>query len=190
MSGTDLLKLKLASILTLTATLFMPALSVLAEDEATAALGPDEKVSEKADQLFEKGHKALDKRDLRGAENFYRKAISVNPSDSRYHRQLSLLLLTEGRGHDAEREALYATKLDPEDWKSRIVLGRIYHSENRIDEEVTLYKKMLAILPPEQKDLKAKIEDFIKKDEESVKREEERLKKKREWEEREFKNAY
>jgi tetratricopeptide (TPR) repeat protein len=160
------------------------------EEEEEAVLGPNSKDIEKAEQLFQKGHRALDKQDLRGAEALYRKAIELNPHDSRYHRQLVLILLTERRGHEAEREALYAHKSDPTDWKSTLVLGRVYHEENRIDEEVTLYKKLLKTLPEEQTELRAKVLAFIKKDEESVKKEKERLKKKKEWEEREFKNAY
>lgn len=159
-------------------------------DQATSALGPDEKSVKKADELFEKGHHALDNRDLKGAESLYRKAIELNPSESRYHRQLCLLMLTESRGHEAEREALYATKADPSDWKSFLVLGRVYHFMNRIDEEVNTYKKTLAILPKDEKDIREKIQDFIKKDEEQVKKEQERIKKKKEWEEREYKNAY
>lgn len=160
------------------------------DDEAESALGPSDKDIEKAEQFFDKGHRALDRRDLKGAETFYRKAIELNPHESRYHRQLVLILLTERRGHEAEREALYAHKSDPTDWKSTLVLGRVYHEENRIDEEVTLYKKLLKTLPPEQIELREKVLAFIKKDEESVKKEAERLKKKKEWEEREFKNAY
>lgn len=159
-------------------------------EDANSVLGPSARDLGKAESLFIKGHGALDKRNLKGAEACYRKAIELNPGDSRYHRQLAMLLLQEGRGHEAEREALCATKADPSDWKSFIALGRVYHAANRIDEEVTVYKKILAILPAEEKEVRAKIEEFIRRDEESVKKERERLKKKKEFEEREFKNAY
>ncbi|GEM_PF-3306556 len=163
--------------------------SVLADDEK-AVLGPSDRDAAKADAAFEKGHRALDKRDLRGAEAWYRKAIELNPQEPRYHRQLSLLLLTESRGQQAEREALYATKLDPEDWRSLIALGRVYHMENRMDEEVTTYKKVLQVLPPDEKEMRLKIEDFLKRDELAQKAAAERARKKKEWEERQFKDAY
>ncbi len=178
-----------AAVLSATVALAVSDLLVAAQD-AKSVLGPTDKDVEKAEQLFAKGHRAFDNRDLKGAESLYRKAIEINGSESRFHRQLCLLLLAEGRGQEAEREALFATKADPGDWKSQLVLGRVYHAGNRIDEEVTVYKKVLAILPEDMKGLRSKLEEFIKQDEQSVKSEQSRLKKKKEWEEREFKNAY
>jgi len=153
-------------------------------------LGPSDKDVQKAEQWFVKGHRALDKRDVRTAEACYRKAIDMNPEDSRYHRQLCLILLGEGRGHDAEREALYATKVDPDDWRAYLILGQVYHLGSRMDEEVTVYKKALTHIPAEEKEVRKQVQDFLKKDAESVKIEKEREKKKKEWEEKEFKNAY
>ena len=189
MSGKAQFKLAASIAVSLVALMLVPSLPVLA-DGADEALGASDKEMQKAEAWFIKGHRALDKRDVRGAEACYRKAIELDPSESKFHRQLCLLLIGEGRSHDAEREALYATKVDPTDWKAYLVLGQVFHLGNRIDEEVTVYKKALAYIPKEEKNVREKVEDFIKKDEESVKKEKERLKKKKEWEEREYKDAY
>ncbi|MBI4534310.1 MAG: tetratricopeptide repeat protein [Candidatus Melainabacteria bacterium] len=144
----------------------------------------------KAEVVFEKGHKALDRKDHRAAERCYRQAVSLNPSEGRYHRQLGLLLLRMSRGQEAEREALIATSSDPEDWRSLLVLANIYHLEGRDREEVATCKRALAILPEEEKELHGKLQQHVADAEIAMRQSAEKERHKRQIEEQRFKNAY
>lgn len=145
---------------------------------------------DKAEAYFQNGHRALDKRYGLKAERLYRKAIELNPSECRYHRQLALLLTTMSRGQEAEREACLAVSSDPEDWRSKLVLANIYHLEGRISEEIQLYKQVIDLLPKDQKDLQSKLSSLVAKQLIAERQSQENAKQKREKEESLFKGEY
>lgn len=144
----------------------------------------------KAEAVFKKGHNAFDKQNVRKAEDLYRKAIDMNPSEPRYHRQLCLLLVAMHRGQEAEREALIALHLDPEDWRTMIVLGNIFNKEKRYEEELQIYRKACKVMPEKEKATRQKLLDHVKKGELAMKEDADREKRKKEREEAEFKNVY
>jgi Flp pilus assembly protein TadD len=176
----------------------VPATADVAADEAAdtaleegiSATPIDPKVAARAEMFFAKGHKALDAKNLAAAESFYQKAVELNPNEGRYHRQLAIVFAKMMKGQRAEREALIAQSIDPEDWRTKLILGTIYHLEKRIDEEVAVYKKVLVLLPPEQAATKAKLEAFIAKDEATVKRLKEAAARRKEADENKYKNVY
>lgn len=150
----------------------------------------EEALTDKAAISFAKGHKALDEKNPQAAEAFYRKAVELNPGEPRYHRQLAIILTKLNKGQQAERECLIAQSLDPEDWRTKLVLGTIYHLERRFDEEVEVYRKVLTLLPEDQKVMKEKLTAFIEKDEASERRRKEFAARKKEQDEKQYKNVY
>jgi Flp pilus assembly protein TadD len=120
---------------------------------------------QRAEFLFDRGHKALDENKAELAEKFYRRAIELNPDDSRFHRQLAVVLIKLGRGQEAERELAIAVNMDPKDWRAMLLQGSIAHAQKRYEAETVLYKKIIAILPADQSALKTKLEKFIVDDE-------------------------
>jgi len=144
----------------------------------------------KADAIFEKGHKAFDDRKVAKAEEFYRKAIEIDPTEARYHRQLCLLLAQLERGQEAEREALIALNLEPEDWRTMIVLGNIFNREKRYEEELHIYRKAAKLVPDKEKATRQKLLEHVRKGELVMKEEADREKRKVEQEEAEFKDRY
>lgn len=144
----------------------------------------------KARALFNKGHKAMDRHDLRKAEALYRKAIDLAPDQARYHRQLCLLLLRMGRPQEARREALIALSIDSEDWRSMILLGNIYNLEKRYEEELELYRKAIKLIPEKEKSTLERLRKHIAQGELAMKQDAEREKKKKEFEEAQYRNLY
>ncbi len=136
----------------------------------------------KAQKCFNKGHEALNKGEAARAEGLYRKAIKLHPDDPRYHRQLALLLVNLNRGQEAEREALLALSLDPEDWRTMLALGSFYHLQKRYDEEVEIYKKVLDHVPAAQQTIKERIERFLDRDREARAKSSEMVRKQKEHE--------
>lgn len=162
--------------------------SCLAED-VSAPIASD-KVGTKAEAYFQKGHEALDAKHVGAAEKYYRKAIELEPNEPRFHRQLALLLLRERRLPEAERESRIDIADDPTDWRGFIVLGKILHLQRRYDEECELYKKTLAILPPDQTQLKTQMQNFIKTDTAAAKKEAEVKRLRKETEDQQYKDLY
>lgn len=113
----------------------------------------------RAEALFKKGHNAYDKGKALDAEELYREAIEINPGESRYHRQLAVLLTAMSRAQEAEREALLATHCDPDDWRSLLMLAEIWKRQGRAAEAIDLYDHALRKLPPEEK----AVADHVKK---------------------------
>ena len=144
----------------------------------------------KAEAVFKKGHRAFDKQNVRKAEEFYRKAVDINPTEPRYHRQLCLLLVAMQRGQEAEREALIALNLDPDDWRTMIVLGNIFNREKRYEEELHIYRKACKVIPEKEKATRDKLREHVRRGELAMKKDADREKRKRELEEAEFKNRY
>ena len=180
------------SLSLMTALIFatLAGVDALATGKSSACSSISARDIAKADALFAKGHKAVNKKNGQAAEQYYRKAIELNPSEARYHRQLAFLLTSMSRAQEAEREARWATATDPQDWRSRIVLGNIYHCQGRIDEEVALYKQTLELLPEEQKDVAKALKSFINKQQIADNQAKEKEKHKRELEEAQFKDQY
>lgn len=162
--------------------------SALAEDFAAPLISA--KDPDKAEAFFLKGHKALDNKDGAKAEECYRKAVELNPGEARYHRQLAVLLVKLDRVQEAEREVLIAKHLDNADWRTLLVLATIYHMEKRYDSEVAQYRRVVTMLPPDQKPLQDKLQAYIKTDEIASRREADIEKRKKELEEAPYKNAY
>jgi len=149
-----------------------------------------DKEANRAEALFNKGHRSLNHKNFVGAENLYRKAIAMNPGEPKYHRQLGLLLLGEGRVQEAEREVRFALDNDQNEWRSLVLLGQIMHAQGRAEEEVYTYNKVLKLLPPEESDLRSRIQTFLAQRAQGVKKRAEIAKRKKEFEEREFSRAY
>ncbi len=144
----------------------------------------------KAEAVFKKGHNAFDKENVRKAEELYRKAVEIDPSEPRYHRQLCLLLVAMGRGQEAERQALIALNLDPEDWRTMVVLGNIFNREKRYEEELHIYRRACKIIPEKDKATRQKLQEHVRRGELAMKEDADRAKRKIEREEAEFKNRY
>jgi tetratricopeptide (TPR) repeat protein len=158
-------------------------------DELDAPINSD-KVDHKAEALFKKGHDALDHKHLEVAEKCYRKAIELEPTQGKFHRQLSLLLLRERRLPEAERECRIDTTDNPDDWRGFVLLGRILHMQRRFDEECAIYKKAIAVLPSDQKQLKTDMQNFIDTDTAAVKKEADVKRLRKELEEEQYKDLY
>jgi len=167
--------------------LAFPPLPLLKKDKGPKPV--TERQARKADAIFEKGHRALDEGKGTEAEKLYREAIELNPEEPRYHRQLALLLTDARRGQEAEREALLAVGLDPEDWRSLLVLGRIYHLMGRYREENNLYKKATELMPAEEKPLKDRIKKAMSANELELKKALEKERKRHEESEAAFKKS-
>lgn len=172
-----------ASALALHIVLAAACAAKAASEELPAAEEPP-----KARVLFNKGHKAMDRHDLRKAEELYRKAIDLAPDQARYHRQLCLLLLRMGRPQEARREALIALSVDSQDWRSMILLGNIYNLEKRYEEELGLYRKAIKLIPEQEKSIREQLRQHIAQGELALKEDLEREKKKKELEEAQFRN--
>jgi tetratricopeptide (TPR) repeat protein len=150
----------------------------------------DDKVSRKAEALFEKGHKAFESKNPGAAEKYYRKAIDLEPTEARFHRQLALLLLKERHMPQAEREVRVDLAQDPEDWRGFLVLGSILHVLRRYDEESEAYKKALLVLPNDQASLRVKLEHFVYTDTTARKKEAQVKHLKKELEDEQYKDYY
>jgi hypothetical protein len=95
-----------------------------------------------------------------------------------------------GRGQEAEREGLIALNLEPEDWRTMIVLGNIFNREKRYEEELHIYRKAAGFVPDKEKGVRQKLLDHVRKGELAMKEERDREKRKIDREEAEFKNRY
>ena len=171
--------------------LFATALSASCPPSWSGAPQPvSDRAAKKADAIFEKGHKAFDNRKVLKAEELYRKAIEVNPTEARYHRQLCLLLVAMDRGQEAEREAHIALNIEPDDWRTMIVLGNIFNREKRYEEELQIYRKAAKLVPDKEKATRQKLLEHVRKGELAMKEEADREKRKIESEEAEYRNRY
>jgi Flp pilus assembly protein TadD len=166
-----------------------PALALILAAGA-ASTGPALAVKmspeQKAEDFFDKGHKALDAKDGKAAEKFYRKAIELSPNEGRFHRQLGMVLMNLSRGQEAERELVIAVSLDPKDWKSLLLQGTMAHAQKRYEAETNIYKKVISLLPPDHATLKAKLEKFIVEDAQFAKKAAETARKKKEAEDKQY----
>lgn len=168
----------------------LPCASLPGWSKIKSERSPSEGDIAKAEAMFAKGHKAFDQQNVRKAEEFYRQAIQLNPREARYHRQLCLLLTHMRRGQEAQREALVAMSIEPNDWRSMILLGSLYNLEKRYDEEILIYRRAVAAMPDSEKAVRERLQKRIAHGELSMKQQVERERRRRELEEAEYRKWY
>jgi TolB-like protein len=91
--------------------------------------------------------KAFYERDRPGAEREYKRAIELNPGNSRAHTLYALLLGRLGRHEEALAEAQRARELDPFSLVMNRNVGIIYYFARRYEEAIEEFRKVIEMDP-------------------------------------------
>jgi serine/threonine-protein kinase len=91
--------------------------------------------------------KAFYERDRPGAEREYKRAIELNPGNSRAHNLYAFLLASLGRHEEALAEAQRARELDPFSLVMNRNVGIMYSYARRYDEAIEEYRKVIEMDP-------------------------------------------
>jgi len=83
--------------------------------------------------------------DWPAAEQYFRRAISLNPGGNAPHQRLAELLAYEGRADEAVREVEFALKSDPVSDRTLTVLALAYYFGRRFDQAVDAAKKNIEV---------------------------------------------
>ncbi len=94
----------------------------------------------RGDELFEKG-------DLKGAIAEYRKALELNPEDSRVHAYLGAALCRVWDSDDAIHHLREATRLNPRDADSYYGLGLAFERKGLLQDALAAYGKAHELEP-------------------------------------------
>jgi TolB-like protein/Tfp pilus assembly protein PilF len=91
--------------------------------------------------------KAFYERDRPSAEREYKRAIELNPGNSRAHTLYALLLASLGRHEEALAEAQRARELDPFSLVMNRNVGIMYSYARRYDEAIEEFRKVIEMDP-------------------------------------------
>jgi len=81
------------------------------------------------------------------AEHLITKAIGLNPGDSSFYNNLSLVLMKQGRTEEAVTNCRKAVYLDPNNFRAFVNLGDYLSKLKRFDEAGGCYKKAISMKP-------------------------------------------
>ena len=85
--------------------------------------------------------------DWAGAEQEFKRAIELNPNYATAHQWYGLYLASFGRFVEAEAQVRFAQKLDPLSPIVNMALPEVYTWQDRYDEAIAEYKKIIALDP-------------------------------------------
>jgi len=115
----------------------------LKELQALLATGVNKEKSEIAATYVSIGSVYAVKKDIKAAQESYRKALEVDPRLLQARVALTGLYIATQNENEAEKELLEATKADPENEALLHVLGDFYSQTQRTDDYEKLYREFL-----------------------------------------------
>jgi Tfp pilus assembly protein PilF len=118
---------------------------VAAKDEAKIALALDDRVAQAHTDLAW----VLDNNDFNwpDAEAEYRRALTLNPSDTFAHKWYAMFLASQGRGQEAVDQANVALSLDPASMTLKAAYGWILIDAGQADAGIDYLEKELELYP-------------------------------------------
>lgn len=102
---------------------------------------------------YQLGNVLLKQGDANSAEQQYRKALELNPSESDAHMQLALILEQNGNMEEAIFHLLECTKMEVP--VAYIDLGQIYEKQGRLTDALAAYQQALRLAPGSKPALEA-----------------------------------
>lgn len=91
--------------------------------------------------------KVLATRDPKAAEESFRTAVKLEPGNAAFHREFAGFLARYARNEEAEKEAQEALRLNPNDARANMILGRCRMERNALDEAQAPLEQAAALEP-------------------------------------------
>jgi tetratricopeptide (TPR) repeat protein len=101
-------------------------------------------VSANPAELFTQAAELINKDRPGAAIPLLRKALQLAPREGRIHHYLGYALMKVGQQAEARKEFEEALKLEPDNPYTQYFLAQMLYSENRVDQAIRLYEKILA----------------------------------------------
>ncbi len=89
----------------------------------------------------------LGRRDLKRAEFYFQKALSLEPKSVRALRNLGYISYYQGKWNQAQRYLEHALSLDKNDILTLEALGKVFYKKKNFDQSEIYFKKVLVLEP-------------------------------------------